>query len=393
MSLPLDDLEATFSLATNAIHRDDRYAGPDVAPAMHPSTTFRYSYNPEELSPQEKLSKTDMVYARLARPTGSRFEHVLTTLLKGEVLVYSTGLSAIHAYLVHLGPKRVAIGGGYHGTHAVLDIHHRMSGTQKLGLDETDKLEAGDVIHLETPLNPTGEARNIAAYSKIAKEKGLYLVVDSTFGPPALQDPFIWGADIVIHSGTKYIGGHSDIMCGILATQREDLFMGLWEDRCALGNILGGFESWLGLRSLRTLDIRCRRQSDNCTALVEWMVEMINDSEPNPVNQTVQKLTHSSLQENDMEWLRQQMPNGFGPVFGMMMKKDEFAQWLPSKLRVFQHATSLGGVESLIEWRRMSDHAEKGNVLRISVGIESCDDLQSDLLNGFRALMEEGFAN
>ncbi|CAG8930481.1 unnamed protein product [Penicillium salamii] len=363
MSLSVEDLEATFSLATNAIHMDDRYAGADVAPAMHPSTTFRYPYNPEELEPHESLS--------------------------GESLVYATGLSAIHAYLTRIGPKKVAIGGGYHGTHAVLDIHQRTTGTISVGLDELDKLEAGDVIHLETPLNPTGEARNIAAYSKVAKEKGLYLVVDSTFGPPALQDPFLWGADIVIHSGTKYIGGHSDIMCGTLATQRQDLFMGLWEDRCALGNILGSFESWLALRSLRTLDIRCERQSKNCTALVSWMTEKINDENPNAINSTVEKITHASLQTSDMHWLQRQMPNGFGPVFGLIMKNEKYAKSLPSKLRIFQHATSLGGVESLIEWRRMSDHSAEGNVLRVSVGIETLEDLQKDFLNGFMSLLEE----
>ncbi|KAM0542952.1 hypothetical protein ACHAPJ_012558 [Fusarium lateritium] len=300
MSLSVEELEATFSLATNAIHVDDRYAGPDVAPAMHPSTTFRYSFDPDKLEPQQALSKTDMIYARLARPTQSRLELILTKLLKADALVYSTGLSAIHAYLVRLGPKKVAIGGGYHGTHSVLDIHQRLTGIVKVGLDELDQLEPGDVIHLETPLNPTGEARSIAAYSKIAKEKGIHLVVDSTFGPPALQDPFLWGADIVIHSATKYIGGHSDIMCGVLAVQKQDLFMGLWEDRCALGNILGGFESWLGLRSLRTLDIRCRTQSNNCTAIVTWMIDKINDKESNEVNSTVESITHASLQSSDM---------------------------------------------------------------------------------------------
>ncbi|EXA41373.1 cystathionine beta-lyase [Fusarium oxysporum f. sp. raphani 54005] len=389
MSLSVDELEATFSLATNGIHVDDRYAGTDVAPAMHPSTTFRYPYDPDKLVPQQALSKTDMVYARLARPTGSRLELILSKLLKGEALVYSTGLSAIHAYLVRLGPKKVAIGGGYHGTHAVLDIHERLTGTVRVGLDELDQLGPGDVIHLETPLNPTGEARNIATYSKIAKEKRLYLVVDSTFGPPALQDPFMWGADIVIHSGTKYIGGHSDIMCGVLAVQREDLFMGLWEDRVALGNILGGFESWLGLRSLRTLDLRCRTQSNNCTALVAWMTDKIDDKEPNEVNSTVESMTHASLQTSDMDWLKTQMPGGFGPVFSLTMKRDEYAQRLPSKLRIFQHATSLGGVESLIEWRKMSDHLAAGNVLRVSVGIETLDDLQRDLANGFKALLED----
>ena len=423
MSISVEDLEASFSLATNAIHMDDRYAGVDVAPAMHPSTTFRYPYNPNDLKPQQDLSvsryswsapeqetlqmrlgtqmkangvfawsqKTEMVYARLARPTGSRFEHVLTSILNGESLVYSTGLSAIHAYLVRLTPKKVAISGGYHGTHSVLELHHRLTGTTKVTLDEIDQLESGDVIHLETPVNPTGEARNIAAYAKIAQEKGLYLVVDSTFGPPALQDPFLWGADVVIHSGTKYIGGHSDIMCGIISVSpsRNDLFKGLWEDRCALGNILGGFESWLGLRSLRTLDLRCRQQSKSCASLVKWLSEQLQDSTPNLVNATVEGMTHASLQVEDSEWLEKQMPHGFGPVFGLIMKTESFARRLPSKLRVFQHATSLGGVESLIEWRKMSDHLEEGNILRVSVGVETFEDLQRDIINGLQSLVEE----
>lgn len=332
-----------------------------------------------------------MVYARLARPTGSRLEHVLTKILHGESLVYSTGLSAIHAYLIRLSPKRVAITGGYHGTHSVIDIHHRLAGTIKVTLDELDKLEPGDVIHLETPLNPTGEARNIAAYAKIAREKGIYLVVDSTFGPPALQDPFLWGADLVIHSGTKYIGGHSDIMCGIIsvAPRHHNLFMGLWEDRCAIGNLLGGFESWLALRSLRTLDLRCRQQSKNCTALVTWLSDQLQDPKPNVVNATVLSMTHASLQISDTDWLERQMPNGFGPVFGLVMKTEQYARRLPSKLRVFQHATSLGGVESLIEWRKMSDDLEEGNILRVSVGVETFEDLQNDMINGFQALVEE----
>ncbi|KAJ5769784.1 uncharacterized protein N7511_001835 [Penicillium nucicola] len=391
MSISISDLEKQFSIATNSIHIDDRYAGPELAPAMHPTTTFRYPYDPDELEPQQALSKTKHVYARVARPTSSRLELVLSTILKGECLTYATGLAAIHAYLTCLTPKKVAITGGYHGAHDVLRIQERLTGVKKVGLHETDQLEKGDVIHLETPLNPTGEARNIAAYSKIAKDKGLYLVVDSTFGPPSLQEPFLWGADLIIHSGTKYIGGHSDIMCGVISTspQQPELFMKLWEDRCALGNIMGGFESWLGLRSLRTLDIRCIRQSQNCTALVSWLSEMVNSPAPNEVNATVESLKHASLQKNDMDWLEHQMPNGFGPVFMMIMKDPLQARRLPSKLRVFQHATSLGGVESLIEWRNMTDPTAGANIMRVSVGIETFEDLQKDLQNGLRTLVEE----
>jgi cystathionine beta-lyase/cystathionine gamma-synthase len=106
----------------------------------------------------------------------------------------------------------VSIGGGYHGAHAVLGIHSRLTGLQKLPLDcPAEDLQAGDIIHLETPINPTGDAYDIAYYAEKAHSSGALLVVDSTLGPPPLQDPFAHGADVVIHSGTKYFGGHSDL--------------------------------------------------------------------------------------------------------------------------------------------------------------------------------------
>ena len=124
---------------------------------------------------------------------------------------------------VFLNPKRISIGGGYHGCHGVIGLLSKLSSLQKLPLDcPTEDLHPGDVIHLETPLNPTGEALSIAYYAEKAHSRGAHLIVDATFGPPGLQDPFLWGADIVLHSGTKYLGGHSDMLCGVLSVKRED---------------------------------------------------------------------------------------------------------------------------------------------------------------------------
>lgn len=225
---------------------------------------------------------------------------------------------------------------------------------------------------------------------KLLAKRGLWLVVDSTFGPPALQDPFLYSADLVIHSATKFIGGHSDMLCGVLAVspRHPDLGEALFEERHILGRIPGGLESWLGLRSARTLDLRTRQQSQTCTALVSWLLEMLDAGTENSVSRTVANLKHASLQKDDMEWLNKQMPNGYGSIFMLKMKNEDYARRLPSKLRIFQHATSLGGVESLIEWRKMTDNMTTGDVIRISIGIESLEDLKTDLLNGFTALVQ-----
>lgn len=308
-------------------------------------------------------------------------------------MTYSTGLAAFHAIMVLLNPKRIFIGDGYHGVHGNIDVMTKLTGVQKLSLDQLDQLGPGDIVHIETPLNPTGEARNLSYYSAKASAVGAYLTVDATFGPPPLQDPLQFGADIVLHSGTKYIGGHSDMMCGILVVHPDRVSQGwidtLYSERLVLGNVMGNLESWLGLRSLRTLELRVKRQSETAQILVSWIHnEMQNPS--SVVSRLVGSIRHASLQEKDLQdgWLKRQMAGGFGPVFAIWLKTAEQAKRLPSKLFIFQHATSLGDVESLIEWRAMSDSTCDARLLRISCGVEDPGDLQRDLLQGFDALCE-----
>lgn len=266
-----------------------------------------------------------------------------------------------------------------------------MTGCQILSLDCTEEeLGPGDVIHLETPVNPTGEAFCVEKYARKAHARGAFLLVDATFGPPGLQDPFVWGADVVMHAGTKYLGGHSDLLCGVLASKNEGWVEELREERTFLGSVMGSLEGWLGVRSLRTLDVRVQRQSSNCQQLVGWLCGMLKGAEGGEmVREAVERIQHASLQVADMEWLRDQMPNGYGPVFAITMKSASLARRLPSKLELFHHATSLGGVESLIEWRAMSDKTVDTRLLRISVGLEYWEDLRDDLMRGFQALREE----
>lgn len=298
--------------------------------------------------------------------------------------------------LVHLNPRRIAIGEGYHGCHGVIKILSRLNGLEKLSLDcDASEIQPGDIVHVETPLNPTGEARDLQYYADLAHKKGAFLTVDATFAPPPLQDPFAFGADIVFHSGTKYFGGHSDMLCGVLAVNpKHDWFKDLFGDRVYLGSVMGSLEGWLGMRSLRTLELRITRQSATATALVAWLASELQEPST-AVGAVVQRIQHASLQEEaavEGSWLRKQMPNGYGPVFAIWMKDIAAAKRLPSKLGLFQHATSLGGVESLIEWRAMSDESVDRRLLRVSVGVESLEDLKNDLLQGFEALHKEAVA-
>ena len=293
----------------------------------------------------------------------------------------------------------------------MIQLHQKLTGCKILDLDDETALEKelrkGDVLHVETPINPTGESRNISYYTEKAHAKEAAVVVDSTFAPPPLQDPFLHGADIVMHSGTKYLGGHSDMLCGVLATNNSTWFSGLKAERAVLGSVMGSLEGWLGVRSMRTLELRVRRQSDNAVKLVAWLNGCLGSSghefnhppPPRPskkeketdehyIRCVISRLKHSSLPPIE-PYLSRQMPCGPSPVFAIYTHNASLARRLPSKLHLFTHSTSLGGVESLIEWRVMSDERVDPRLMRISCGVEAWEDLKADLVQGCKALVEE----
>lgn len=400
----------TLSPATQAIHADDPLnILDDVAPAIHVSTTFRYDSNPDRLFPvherdTSEYDPTKHVYSRHTTHSTTRLEAILTVLLKNPSLTYSSGLAAFNALITFLNPKRVAITAGYHGCHGVLKLHERLSGLKVTPLDvNPEEIQKGDLVHIETPINPTGLAFNIQHYANIAHSRGAYLSVDATFAPPPLQDPFKHGADVVMHSGTKYIGGHSDLLCGVLSVKEKTWIPQMVSDRLFLGSVMGGLEGWLGVRSLRTLELRVMRQSESARRIVDALDGALtghtvgtglSQSDADIIRSVLKKVYHASLQTQDYKtWLKKQMPNGYGPVFSITMKTPDLAKRLPSKLNLFHHATSLGGVESLIEWRTMTDETVDKDLLRISIGIEDDKDLLDDLIQAFRALGAEAPPN
>lgn len=335
------------------------------------------------------------IFARYSSPNTTRYETILSHLLHGHAASYASGLAAFNGLLTFSRPYVIAIGNGYHGSHEVIKIHQKLYGLRKVDLfDEASwgaaDLSKGDIVHLETPVNPSGTALNIAEFAEKSHRRGTLLSIDASFGPPGLQDPFRHGTDVTMHSGSKYLGGHSDILAGVLSVQNKYWRDGLVGERSYIGSVMGNFKGWLGVRSLRTLELRVQRASANAEALVKWFDGEVSSKNNTTIGKIVSVVEHASLQKEDLAngWLQKQMPNGYGPVFALWMHQKEDVGKLPDHLNLFHHAQSMGGVESLIEWRWMSDRSVVPRLLRVSVGIENVEDLKMDFKHALEALAE-----
>lgn len=367
-------MKAFDNLLSKAVHGDSRMRERgDVAPPIHVTTTRTHSKDPEHLHAHNShdAPPDDDVYSREGHPNCKRVEATLSELLGGHCVAYSSGLSAYNALLLLKTPKRLFIGDGYFGIQAVARISQR-SGLEIHPLEKIEELaENGDFVHVESLVNPTAIAPNIRSFAKRAHDKGAILVVDATFAPPPLQAPFELGADIIIHSASKYLGGHSDVLAGVLVTKSEKEAYALLEDRASIGTIIPPLTSWLLLRSLKTYPLRIKQQSANVNAIVKFLSD--NQSK-------LSKLTnvyHSNLQSD--QFVASQLPHGGSPTFSIEVTDEQTAKEVPSNLKLFYHVTSLGDVHSTIEWRAAIDENAKRNLLRLSIGIEDTDELIADL--------------
>ncbi|KAF9482495.1 cystathionine gamma-synthase [Pholiota conissans] len=369
---------------TSLIHGDVKFAGSEVAPSISVSTSTVKSLL-ARLKDLDLRNPDRHVYSRYTQQVSTRAEHILSRINDGFAVTYSSGLSASYAALVFFRPKRIAIRGGYHGCHATIDVYRKSQGIHLEVVDLDSEYRAGDLCWLETPLNPTGESRYV-------HKAGGMLLVDSTFGPPPLQYPFRFGADCILHSGTKYFGGHSDLLAGVLVVKTLEEWNKLHYDRTFLGSMMGSLESWLLLRSLRTLHLRVPRQSASATILAQWL----NSVAKTPVGKTydgipggvVEKVWHSSLQGVDERGFdpSKQMQGGWNATFAILLSKPEYALEFPHILNYFVPATSLGGVESLVEHRIQSDPSSDPRLIRLSIGVEEVEDLKADLQQAFEKL-------
>jgi cystathionine gamma-synthase len=346
--------------ATLALHADhDVEPAADVAPAIHVSTTF-LADNAEGL-----------VYSRNAQPTRARLEAVLGALEGGDAVVYGSGQAATTAALLHFKPRRVAARrGGYHASHYAVDALAAF-GVEKVPLDAP--LAKGDLVWLETPKNPTCELEDIAAHAERAHAAGAAIVVDSTFATPVLQNPLALGADVVMHSTTKFISGHSDALGGALVANDPAVGAALRAERTISGAVPGALECWLALRGVRTLSLRVRAATATATRLAAFL------------DGKVARVWHPSVPSHPSHALAARQMRGPGAVLSIELASEAEARAFPKRLRLFHDATSLGGVESLVEWRRKQDPEAPPALLRMSIGLEDPEDLEADLAQALAA--------
>lgn len=387
----LESFRGTQSAAVQAdvllMKADDEHAASfsmlnAVAPPISVSTTFECRQDGEP----------GHIYSRITSPSRTRCEALLGSIEgvpgnPAHAVLYSSGLAACFAALTRLLPSTIAISGGYHGCHEVVAQLRRISAGGRFqivpipAVDQVKSaLKEGDVIWLETPRNPDCVIYDIEAYVEAAKTVGARVVVDSTFAPPPLQRPLLLGVDMVMHSTTKYLAGHSDALGGALLVKEEAEAEQLREDRTSLGSTPGSLETWLLTRSLRTVHLRVERQSSTAAKLAQWLHAAVEGADAHPLAGFVHAVHHPSLKSHPSHAVAvRQMPGGFGGCFALELVSEKAAKTLPGVLTLFTEATSLGGVESLIEWRRKWDTEVSPLLLRVSVGLEDFEHLREDL--------------
>lgn len=378
-----------LSPATVVVHlgRPPAQPGAPVNPPVVMSSTFHQGGDP--------------VYGRDGNPTWDALEEVIGALEGGSCLVFASGLATIAAVLETLPiPGRVVVpGDAYNGTRRFLADVAGRGRLRFRTVDVTDtagvlascaefceapgrpsggagRFGAGGVLWLESPTNPLLAVADIAALSQGAHELGMDVVVDNTFASPLLQRPLAMGADVVVHSATKLLAGHSDVVMGAAVTARADVLAQLADRRSLHGAVAGPWEAWLTLRGIRTLALRAERAGANAMALAGRLA-----SHP-----AVASVRYPGLPDDPSHDLARRQMSGFGTIVSFEVRGGaEAAEAFLSRLHLLTVGTSLGGVETLVE-RRGRWEGEQGlppGLVRMSVGVEDVEDLWRDLEQAF----------
>lgn len=367
---------------TRAIHvgqQPDKASGA-VVPPISISTTFA--------QPEVGTFVAGYDYSRAGNPTRTSFEQALASLENaGHGAAFASGLAAADAALRTLRPgdHLVIPHDAYGGTFRLINTIHVNAGIEWSAADigDAESLAAAwrpntKMLWVETPTNPALSIVDIAAAAGFAHERNALLVVDNTFATPYLQLPLDLGADVVLHSTTKYIGGHSDVIGGFLATNNSELAENFAFQQKASGAVPSPFDCYLALRGLKTLAVRMERHCDNAEAVIELL-------DSHPAVSKVLYPTHDAHPRSDVA--RKQMSRGGGMVSFLAAGGLESALEIVKHTELFTLAESLGGVESLIEHPGQMTHASVAgsqlevddSLVRISVGIETDEDLVADL--------------
>jgi cystathionine gamma-lyase len=337
-------------------------------------------------------------YTRSHNPTRTRLEECLAGLENAKhAVVTSSGISAA-MLLMHSIPAGSTILCGddvYGGTYRLFttvfnEIHNFIfiNTTDVKEVEKSIKEHSPALLWIETPTNPLLKITDIRSISKIAKKMKVRTVVDNTFMSPYFQNPLDLGADVVLHSMTKFINGHSDVVGGALMLNDKKLHAKLWKLQNSLGPTQSPFDSWLVLRGLKTLAIRMEAHQKNAKDIAKWL-----ENHPQ-----VERVYYPGLKSHPQHKMAKKQMSGFGGMITFFLKGDiKKSKKFLQKVNVFSLAESLGGVESLIEHPAIMTHASipketreelgiKDNLIRLSVGIENVEDLIQDLDQAFKSI-------
>ena len=383
-----------YSIETRCLHLEENEAKSDVYGAVsfpiYQTATFAH---------KGVGQSTGYDYSRLQNPTREQLEKIVASLEKGvDALAFASGMAAI-ATLMELfepGDHLVVDADLYGGSIRLFQNISEKNGIEITSIDFwkedvsqyiTDKTKA---IYIETPTNPMMNVTDIRKLAEFTKSRNLMLIVDNTFLSPYFQNPLELGADVVVHSGTKYLGGHNDTIAGFLVTNKEIISERLRFVIKTTGAGLSPFDSWLILRGIKTLALRMERAQENALALVDWLKEQ----------KRVTKVIYPGLPEHPGYEIMKKQARGFGGMLTFEVDSKEFALSVLNHVKLIQFAESLGGTESLITYPITQTHADvppdklaangiTDRILRMSVGIESKEDLVEELERVFTLAEEE----
>jgi cystathionine beta-lyase/cystathionine gamma-synthase len=367
--------------------------GPMATP-IYQSSTFEVADNEEQL----RATDTDHFYTRYGNPTNTVAEKTIAELEGTEAaLTFASGMGAITTTIMALlksGDHVVAQRDIYGGASKFLSQWLPKMGIETTFVDTTQYEQHARAIrpntkllYLESPTNPTLRIVDFKKLAALAKQHKLLSMIDSTFGTPVNQHPAEFGIDLVMHSGTKYLSGHSDLICGAVCG-RHELMERIWGTRTTLGNCMDPHASWMLVRGLKTLALRVPRQNDNALRVAEFLSE----------HAKVRSVNYPFLKSHpEYSVAREQMSGGGGMVSFEVEGTGEDARRVSEAMRLFTLAPSLGSVESLVSIPVLTSHAmvpaaERAKMgvteqmIRLSVGIENADDLIADLERALEAI-------
>ena len=352
-----------------------------VATPIYQSATFRHPALNES---------TGYDYSRLQNPTREQLEITIASLENGKHgLAFSTGMAAISTIIKLFGPNDHIILSDdlYGGTYRICEQVYKKYGIEFDYIDTSDiknfesavKDNTKGVI-IETPTNPMMKVTDIKKVSNICKNKDITLIIDNTFLTPYFQRPLELGADIVVHSATKYLGGHNDTLAGVIVTNRDDIAEDLRFIQKSEGAVLSPLDSFLTIRGIKTLGVRMEKHQENAIKIVDFLKSHKN----------VDKVYYAGDKDHPHYSVMKNQASGFGAVISFTVKEVSIVERVLKNVELIMFAESLGGVETLITYPAVQTHGDipeeirnsigvTDKLLRLSVGIESADDIIKDL--------------